>query len=209
MTTLWPWLAIAGLGAFHGLNPAMGWLFAVALGLHRGSRAVVGWSLLPIVTGHAAAVAAIVAVFLVLGAVIESHYMTRAAGVVLIGWAAYHGLYGHRRRVRFGMQVGMAGLTAWSFLMAMAHGAGLMLIPALAPLSLVHGSHHGLPAGGSVLLAIAAVSLHAATMLAATAGAAFLVYDWVGLGVLRQGWVNVDAVWTAALALCGAILLLI
>src|SRR5918995_1215244 len=100
MTALWPWLAIAGLGAFHGANPAMGWLFAVALGLHRHSRAVVGWSLLPIAAGHAAAVAITVALFVLLGAVIDSAIVTRAAGLILIGWAAYHALYGHRRRVR-------------------------------------------------------------------------------------------------------------
>src|SRR6266702_1087010 len=95
---LWPWLALAGLGFFHGINPAMGWLFAVALGLHRRSGAVVLLSLLPIALGHA--------------------------------------IYGHRHRLRVGMQTGLAGLALWSFLMASAHGAGLMLIPVLIPLCL-------------------------------------------------------------------------
>src|SRR5918994_4163572 len=203
MTTIWPWLAIAGLGAFHGINPAMGWLFAVALGLHRDSRAIVGWSLLPIAAGHATAVAVTMGAFVLLGTFIDQPFVTRAAGVILIGWAAYHGLYGHRRRVRFGMQVGMSGLAAWSFLMATAHGAGLMLIPALAPLSASEGSHHQHLGTESTLVALAAIGLHTGVMLAVTAAVAFLVYDWLGIAVLRRGWVNLDAVWTAALAACG------
>ena len=107
---LWPWLALAGLGVFHGLNPAMGWLFAVALGLHRGSRRVVLVALLPIALGHAARGA---------GGGARDHGLrfgarpgpgAAAAGIVLIGWAAYHTLYGHRHRVRFGMQAGLFGL---------------------------------------------------------------------------------------------------
>src|ERR1700750_571240 len=113
------WLALAGLGLFHGLNPAMGWLFAVALGLHRGNRRIVLLSLVPITLGHTAAVAAA---------------LLRLAGLVLIGWAGWHALYGHQRRVRVGMQTGLLGLVLWSFLMASAHGAGLMLIPVLAPI---------------------------------------------------------------------------
>ena len=100
---LWPWLALAGLGAFHGLNPAMGWLFAVALGLHRGSRRVVLVALLPIALGHALAVLAVVLVVMAFGPVLDPELVRRAAGLVLIGWAAWHALYGHRHRVRFGM----------------------------------------------------------------------------------------------------------
>lgn len=208
MTPIWSWLAIAALGAFHGLNPAMGWLFAVALGLHRHSRSIVGWSLLPIAAGHAAAVAVTLAAYVLLGTFIDQALVTRAAGIILIGWAAYHLVYGHRRRVRFGMQVGMAGLAAWSFLMASAHGAGLMLIPALAPVSATHGSHHHHAATESALVALAAVGLHTGIMLAVTAAVAFVVYDWLGIAVLRRGWVNLDVIWTAALAACGLILLL-
>src|SRR4029453_16303940 len=129
-----PWLVLAGLGAFHGVNPAMGWLFAVALRLPRGSRAVVLRSLVPIALGHAVAVALVVGVVLVLGHVVQPRGVTVVAGVVLVGWAAYHHLYGARHRVRVGMRTGMAGLALWSFLMASAHGAGLMLVPVLRPL---------------------------------------------------------------------------
>src|SRR5215831_20710021 len=115
---VWPWLALAGLGLFHGLNPAMGWLFAVALGLHRASQRVVLVSLIPIAVGHAAAVAAVLLAVLALGLVIDHTMLIRLAAVVLIAWAAWHGLYGHQRRVRVGMQTGLLGLVLWSFLMA-------------------------------------------------------------------------------------------
>src|SRR2546428_13808442 len=97
-TELWPWLALAGLGLFHGLNPAMGWLFAVALGLHRGSQRIVLLSLVPIAVGHAAAVAAVLLAVLALGLVIDHTMLIRLAAIVLIAWAAWHALYCHQRR---------------------------------------------------------------------------------------------------------------
>ncbi len=202
---VWPWLALAGLGAFHGLNPAMGWLFAVALGLHRGGRRTVLLALLPIALGHAAAVLVVVLVVLAFGFVVDPVMVRRAAGLVLIGWAVWHALYGHRHRVRFGMTTGMAGLAAWSFLMATAHGAGLMLIPLLAPIGAVCGP--GMVAG-PIGLALAAVVIHSLAMLATTAAVGLLVYEWVGVGILRQGWVNLDLIWTAALVAVGIWLVL-
>src|SRR5262249_18271454 len=92
----WPWLALAGLGAFHGANPAMGWLFAVALGLHRGSRAVVLESLVPIAVGHALAVAGVALAVVALGLVIDPQVIRIGAAVFLAGWAAYHVLYASR-----------------------------------------------------------------------------------------------------------------
>ena len=100
MSELWPWLALVGLGAWHGLNPAMGWLFAVALGLHRGSTSVVMLSLLPIAAGHALSIAAIAGAVLAAGMVLDGAALQRAAGVLLIGWAVYHAVYGRRHRVR-------------------------------------------------------------------------------------------------------------
>ena len=132
----WPWLALAGLGAFHGINPAMGWLFAVALGLHRHSRAVVLESLVPIALGHALSIALVALAVVALGIVVDPRTVRALAGTLLIGWALWRGLYGSRHRVRVGMQTGMAGLAGWSFLMASAHGAGLMLVPVLIPLCL-------------------------------------------------------------------------
>ena len=196
----------AGLGAFHGLNPAMGWLFAVALGLHRQSRAVVWASLIPIAAGHALSIAAVAGLLAGTGYILPPQFVRIAAGVSLLAWAAYHWRFGHRHRVRFGMQVGLAGLAAWSFLMATAHGAGLMLWPAIMPLC-VSTSDAGL--GGSVGAIVAGIGIHTAAMLATTAVIALTTYEWFGLGLLRQVWLNLDLVWTIALVATGALLLLV
>jgi hypothetical protein len=129
MTDAWPWLTFAGLGAFHGLNPAMGWLFAVALGLHRKSRAIVMASLVPIAIGHAASISVVGGLLAIGGVLIPHNLMRMGSGLLLLAWAAYHWRFAHRHRVRFGMQVGLGGLAVWSFLIATAHGAGLMLWP--------------------------------------------------------------------------------
>lgn len=208
MTELWPWLTLAGLGVFHGINPAMGWLFAVALGQHRGSRRIVLLSLVPIALGHAIAIAVVVAAVVALGIGIDQRVIRLAAGVLLIGWAIYHTLYGHRHRVRVGMRTGMSGLALWSFLMATAHGAGLMLVPVLMPLTAGAASPHGMTAGNSVLVSLAAVGVHTLAMLLVTGLIAVGVYEWLGLAFLRRGWINLDLLWTIALAGAGAFLLL-
>jgi hypothetical protein len=204
-TEIWPWLALVGLGLFHGLNPAMGWLFAVALGLHRGGRQIVLLSLVPITVGHAAAVAAVLLAVLTLGVVIDHTTLLRLAALVLIGWAAWHALYGHRQRVRIGMQTGLAGLVLWSFLMASAHGAGLMVIPALA--SICSSTPSGASATFAAPLALAALGVHSAAMLATIAAVSLIVYNWTGVDFLRRSWINVDLIWVAVLATCGVILL--
>jgi hypothetical protein len=209
MSELWPWLALAGLGAFHGVNPAMGWLFAVALGLHRHRRAVVLEALIPIAIGHALAILAVALAVVLLGMVVDQRLIRIAAGILLIGWAAYHTLYGSRHRVRFGMQVGMLGLGAWSFLMASAHGAGLMLVPVLIPLCLAASPAQELSAAGSVPITLAAVGVHTFAMLATTGTIAVVVYQWFGVAFLRRGWVNLDLIWTIALVATGLILLLV
>jgi hypothetical protein len=205
---LGPWLALAGLGLFHGINPAMGWLFAVALGLHRHSQNVVLLSLIPIAIGHALAVGAVLVVVLALGLVLHWTILARVAGLVLIGWAIWHAVYGHRRRVRIGMQTGMAGLALWSFLMASAHGAGLMLIPVVVPLCLAASPAQGLTLSSALPVSLAALAVHTGTMLAAIALISIVVYRWIGVEFLTRGWINLDLLWTLALGLCGALLLI-
>lgn len=206
MTETWPLLAFAGLGAFHGLNPAMGWLFAVALGLHRQSRAVVWASLLPIAVGHALSIAVVAGLLAVTSYLLPLELVRIAAGVSLLAWAAYHWRFGHRHRVRFGMQVGLVGLAAWSFLMATAHGAGLMLWPALMPAC---ASTSSLGLGSSLSAMLAGIGIHTAAMLATTAVVAVAIYEWLGVGLLRRAWLNLDLVWTVALVATGALLLLV
>jgi hypothetical protein len=206
MTDTWPILYLAGLGAFHGLNPAMGWLFAVALGLHRRSRATVFASLVPIAMGHALSIAAVATLLLATGLLVQGDTVRIASGVILLVWAIYHWRYGHRHRVRFGMQVGLLGLAAWSFLMATAHGAGVMLWPALLPMCLPNGAS-STGVGGPLAGAVAAVVIHTVAMLATTALVAALVYEWAGVAVLRRAWLNVDRIWTLALAATAGLLM--
>lgn len=202
-----PWLVLAGLGAFHGLNPAMGWLFAVALGLHRNSRRIVLLSLLPIALGHAASVMVVVFAVMALGLLVDERSLQVTAGMLLLSWAAYHGLHGHRHRVRIGMQTGMVGLGFWSFLMATSHGAGLMLVPVIIPLCLASSPAGTLTAAGSLPVSLAAMGVHTAAMLGLTAVIAIGVYEWIGLAFLRRGWINVDVLWSAALAATGLVLI--
>ena len=203
------WLVLAGLGAFHGLNPAMGWLFAVALGLHRRDRSVVLWSTLPIALGHALSVAVVLAVALLLGQIVDGWWLRRLAGSLLLGWALLHWLYGSRHRVRVGMQTGMAGLALWSFLMATAHGAGLMLLPVMLPGTEAGPHAHHAAAGPGWGASLVALAVHSGAMLATMLATALLVHDWLGIAVLRRGWINLDLLWTGALVVTGIALLVV
>ncbi|MBV7518251.1 hypothetical protein [Ensifer sp. ENS12] len=206
MTTFWPWLSIAALGAFHGINPAMGWLFAVALGLHRQDRRIVWLSLAPIAAGHAVSAALTLAVVVTFGAALEPHSFRLVAALLILSVAAYGALYGHRHRVRVGMRASMASLGLWSFLMATSHGAGLMLLPAVLSLC-VADSPGDLAIAGSLPVALAAVAVHGAAMLAVVAAVALAVFEWLGLAALRSAWINFDRLWTLALGATGIVLL--
>jgi len=202
---IWPWFALAGLGAFHGLNPAMGWLFAVALGLHRHNQRVVWLSPLPIALGHALSVAVVAGAFLWAGLAIDPRVVRIGAGIVLVGWAMYHWRYGHRHRVRIGMRTGLAGLAVWSFVMATSHGAGLMLFPVLMPLCFPAAAEPTTTAPFQT--ALLGVGIHTLMMLTVSTAVAVTVYDWIGLEILRRAWLNVDLIWTLALLLAGGLLL--
>ena len=200
------WAMLVALGAFHGINPGMGWLFAVALGMQERRRGAVIRALLPLGVGHALAVAAAVAAALAIGAVAPIGWLQWTVAGVLVSLGAMR-FVRHRHRRWAGMRVGMGGLTLWSFLMATAHGAGLMLWPALVPLC---GSQSiaSMGADGSWAAALAGVGLHSAAMLATIALIAALIYEWVGLAVLRNAWVNIDLLWVTALEATGVLMLL-
>lgn len=190
MASLWPWLAVAGAGALHGLNPATGWMFAAAWGLRSSDRAQALRALVPIALGHAASVA-LVAAAAALGQSLDRVLLQVMAGVLLAVAAAVH-LAGRkgRRRVcapRVG-PVGQAGLALWSFMMSTAHGAGLMLVPAWVPLCMGSApAAREFAAPGPLLLALAAVGVHSAAMLAVTGLIATGVCRGVGAGA---GWLR-------------------
>lgn len=164
MSSYWPWLAVAGVGALHGLNPATGWMFAVAWGVRTRDRGQALRALMPIAVGHAASVA-LVAVAVPLGMAMDSIVAWSLAGV-LAAAALCH--CAGRKAGRGRAPAGHAGLALWSFMMSTVHGAGLMLVPALIPLCMGEGPARELTASGSLTLALAAVGVHTAAMLAVT-----------------------------------------
>ncbi len=216
----WAWISLVLLGAFHGLNPAMGWLFAVALGFQeRRLRAVVA-ALGPIALGHFLAIGLVAVPVGLLGLMIPQDLLLTLTGLVLLGFAGYKIATRFRHPRWVGMRVRPRELILWSFLMATAHGAGLMLAPVLVRMrgeavpgalaGAAHAGHagHQLPAGGDALApALAGVALHSAAMLAVAVMLAVVVYQKVGVGVLRRAWLNLDLVWFGAFLVAGAITL--
>lgn len=189
------------LGAYHGINPGMGWLFAVGLAMQQQSSRAVWRSLLPIAAGHALAIATIVAGAEFLGAMLPGNYIRTFVACTLFGFGVYR-LFARGHPRWGGMQVGFRDLTVWSFLMASAHGAGFMLLPFIMGGLTAHSQHAGhvnasIPYGAWP--AFWAVTVHTVGYLLTTGTVAFIAYRWVGLGLLRRAWVNLDLVWAAAL----------
>jgi hypothetical protein len=199
------WAMLVALGAFHGINPGMGWLFAVALGMQERRRGAVLRALVPLCAGHALAVAFAVGAALAIGFVIPLAWLHWPMAGVLVSLGAL-GLLRHRHPRWAGMRVSMGGLTVWSFLMATAHGAGLMVVPVFMGMSMsgpgAH-AHHVHAAGASAGAAFFATGLHAVGYLAATAFVAMLVFERLGVGILRRAWFNLDLIWAAALVATG------
>ncbi len=125
---IWRWATLAALGLYHGANPGMGWLFAVALGLQEKSGRAVMRALPPIALGHAISVGLTVALLAVGQVSVSWDHLKWVTAAVLIGFGILK-LVRPRHPRWVGMRVGFRDLTLWSFLMATAHGAGLMLLP--------------------------------------------------------------------------------
>jgi hypothetical protein len=189
------------------MNPGMGWLFAVALGMQERRRSAVAWSLVPITLGHALAIAVAIAAAGVLELVVPIGDLKLAVAAVLIAFGAYRFIR-HRHPRGGGMRVGFRDLTLWSFLMGSAHGAGLMVLPIVFGLSAGEHARH-VSATQNLPSASLAVGIHTAGYLIVTALIAVIVYERVGLAVLRKAWVNVDLVWAAALVVAGLVSLFI
>ena len=219
MSESWPWLALALLGAYHGLNPAMGWLFAVALGLQEHRRGAVLQALPPIALGHAVSILAAVLVVGVAQLVVPLGVLRYVCASVLILFGLYKLV--KRKHPRWvGMRVGFRDLTAWSFLMSSAHGAGLMLIPVLLRLSLgeptqvahEHGDHAApvvMTGSATLLTDLVAVGLHTIAMFAVMGIIAVVVYEKLGVMILKRTWFNVDLLWAGALVAAGVITLFV
>ncbi|HXJ06377.1 MAG TPA: hypothetical protein VNH65_14825 [Candidatus Acidoferrum sp.] len=234
-----PWLVLLALGAFHGINPGMGWLFAVALGLQERRRSGVLSALLPLGLGHGLAVAAALVAALLLGVIVPLQYLRWIVAGILIPLGISR-MIRHRHPRWASMQVGMGRLTLWSFLMASAHGAGLMVVPVFLGISassspMVHHHMEGMLLSGASTpstsstsaeggapnkeapasyatgpaVALFATALHSLGYLLVTAFVALLVYEKLGLELLRKAWFNLDLLWAISLTATGVIGLLV
>ena len=203
----WGWPALFFLGAYHGLNPGMGWLFAVALGMQEKSSRAVVRSLAPIALGHAAAIGVVLALASMVRIVLPMQTLKWVVAAALISLGVYR-LVQHRHFKWVGMQVGFRELTLWSFLMASAHGAGLMVLPVV--MGMPAGGHHMHTAGMTDPVTGAEATLvHSLGYLTLTALIALVVYQKVGLAMLRKAWLNLDQVWAGALIVTGLVALAI
>lgn len=202
------WAVLISLGAFHGINPGMGWLFAVALGLQERRRGAVLRALVPLGAGHALAVAGAVGVALAMGAVVPLRTLRWSIAIVLVSLGLLR-FFRHQHPRWVSLRVGMPGLTVWSFLMATAHGAGLMVVPVSVGMAMSgDGAHAHHVAATNAGAALVATGVHAASYLAVTAFVALLVFDKLGVGILRRAWFNLDAIWAGALVATGAMTLM-
>jgi hypothetical protein len=209
------WLTLVGLGAYHGLNPAMGWLFAVSRGMQEHSRRAVVRSLLPIAIGHELSIALVAGLVAGLAVVTDSSTLRIVAAAALFTFGIFRFV---KPRAHFrwtSMRVTDRELTLWSFLMSTAHGAGLMVAPVLIGLQgsvdRAHARAHDHAdldlLGGSLGAGAVGISLHVVAMLAVMGLVAVVVYDRLGLRILRRAWLNTDHMWAGAFVLAAAITL--
>ncbi len=199
---VWPTLFL--LGAYHGINPGMGWLFAVARGMQEHRARAVAWSLPPIALGHALSIGVVVLIFGLAQVVLPLVYIRIGVAVALVGLGVYRLI--RSRHFRWGgMQVGFRELTIWSFLMASAHGAGLMVLPVVlaGPHAHRHAASQGVTGG------VWATLIHTMGYFTVTASVALLVYQKFGLAMLRRSWFNLDLIWAIALVVTGFVALLV
>ena len=219
------------LGVFHGINPGMGWLFAVGLGLQKQRRAAVWSALLPLALGHALAIALTLVVVGLLGMVIPIDLLKWVVAALLVSFGIYK-LYRNRHPNYGGMQVNFGQLTVWSFLMASAHGAGLMVLPFLfsdmgtgahnpQPMT-SHGTHGAMEMTSHVdhanilaslptepAVGLLVILIHTLGYLFIMGLVAVIVYEKLGLRLLKKGWFNMDIIWAFALILSGIMIPLI
>jgi len=206
-TALWLMLL---LGAYHGINPGMGWLFAVALGMQEGKGSAVARALFPLALGHALSIGIVVVTAAFLGMALPQEAIRYCVAALLFGLGIFSLVrHYHPRWVR--MRVGFRDLTVWSLLMATAHGAGLMLLPVLLGSRTVEAADHMTghhTTAASPLAALLATAVHTIAYLTVTGLMAWVVYSKSGLAILRKAWLNLDGLWAAALLATSVVTLL-
>jgi hypothetical protein len=202
------WSTLFLLGAYHGINPGMGWLFAVARGMQEHRARAVAWSLPPIALGHALAIGVVVLIAELAQAALPMLYIRIGVAATLVGLGVYKLI--RSRHFRWGgMQVGFRELTIWSFLMASAHGAGLMVLPVVLAGPLAGPHAHHIAASQSATGGVSATLIHTLGYFTVTAAVALLVYRRFGLAMLRRSWFNLDLIWAIALVVTGLVALIV
>jgi len=203
-------LALFALGGVHGINPAMGWLFAVGIGLQERDRRAVWRALVPLAVGHALAIGAAVLLASALGVILPLRVLRSAVAASLIAFGVLRMLR-HGHLGGGGMRLSSGELATWSFLMASMHGAGLMVLPIVVGAAPPPSHHHVHLAGfqGIAGIEMTAPLIHTLGYLVATTLLAVIVYEKVGLQILRRAWINLDVIWGAALVGAGVLTLLV
>ena len=212
-TSAWLWAAIVASGLYHGINPGMGWPLAVAAGLMDKSARALLAALVPLAAGHLLAMLVMLLPFAMLLALAEwQRQIQIGASLLLIAYGMLRLAYPRHPRVL--ARIRPAQLALWSFVVAIAHGAGLMLVPIYLGLCESAGLDSGHQAaatliGANLAMALIVSVVHTVAMISAGGGAAWLVYRYLGLQYLSRSWFNLDMVWALSLILVGAIALAI
>jgi hypothetical protein len=212
-TTAGLWLAVLASGVYHGVNPGMGWPLAVSAGLmERSSRALFA-ALWPLSVGHLLAMLLIILPFALLVSLVEwQRQIQSGASVLLIGFGIFRLL--NRRHPRALARIRPTQLGLWSFTVAIAHGAGLMLVPIYLGLCREADLDKGHEAAGALInanlgMAMLVSIVHSAATIAAGGFSAWLVYRYLGLKFVSRSWFNLDTTWAVSLILVGAVALAI
>ena len=200
------WLAVVASGLYHGINPGMGWPLAVSAGLmERSPRALVA-ALGPLTIGHLLAMAVVILPFALLVTLVAWQQPIRiGASLLVIGFGVFRLV--NRRHPRALARIRPTQLGLWSFAVAMAHGAGLMLVPVYLGLCRVAGNDQaaGTLIGGDLGMGVLVSAVHSVAMVAAGGAFAWLVYRILGLKAVARSWFNLDAVWAGSLILVGGL----
>jgi len=212
-TSAWLWAAVVVSGLYHGINPGMGWPLAVAKGLMDKNARALAAALVPLSAGHLLAMLVMLLPFAMLLALVQWERQIQAGASLLVIAYGVLGL-ASPRHPRLLARIGPTQLALWSFVVAIAHGAGLMLVPIYLGLCETAGldrSHQAAAAliGASLAMALIVSVVHTVAMVAAGGGAAWLVYRYLGLQYLSRSWFNLDTVWALSLILVGTIALAI
>jgi hypothetical protein len=212
-TPAWLWLAVVASGLYHGANPGMGWPLAVSAGLMERSPRALASALWPLAAGHLLAVLLVILPFALLVSLVDwQRQIQLGASLLVIGFGVFR-LVG-RSHPRALARIPPTQLGLWSFAVAIAHGAALMLVPIYLGLCREADLDRGHAAAGTLInanlgMAVLVAIVHATAMIAAGGCLAWLVYRYLGLKFVARSWFNLDTSWAVSLILVGAIALVL